>query len=186
MGINNACLTSCSAGGSPLIGSWQCTESGVACAATPTSSDIACNGLDDNCDGRIDEPRGEACALSGLDSPCKRAASQQCSGGALSCTPVPASFFAFIHDAPGDDYDADCDGVDGEADAIYVYSGSVVPGEDGTRARPYRGLRAALDRANAPGGSDTIYVQSAPGVPVLLDGGPIDLRTGLRLSLIHI
>ncbi|MFK8003729.1 MAG: MopE-related protein, partial [Polyangiales bacterium] len=177
--LRGRCTTSCS-GGSLLLGRWQCSESGVACVADSSGAEVACNGIDDNCNGRVDEPVGDACDSGGLDSPCRRGAALRCSGG-LSCVPASASAYASVHDAPGDNYDADCDGVDGEADAIYVYSASVVPGEDGTAARPYRSLRAALDQADLPGGSDTIYVQSAPGVPVLLDDGPIDLRAGLRI-----
>jgi hypothetical protein len=75
-------------------GAWACSSdgSGTVCVATPGSpSAETCNGVDDNCNGSIDDgnPGGGAACTSGGTGTCVTSGTRVCSGGTLICNATP-------------------------------------------------------------------------------------------------
>jgi hypothetical protein len=182
--IGAACSATCGAITGP--GTWRCGgPGGIVCQPNSGAPEVACNGVDDNCNGRIDEPAGDACTrpTNVMPSPCWEAASLQCTapGGTPVCSQNRA--LARRPDVPGDAYDSDCDGTDLQADAVFVWSGSVSAVRSGTAAQPFLSLTEAqtvLSARLADAGTATAYLQDSLTIPVVTNA-TIDLRPGLHL-----
>jgi hypothetical protein len=181
--IGGSCSATCGAITGP--GAWRCGgNGGVVCQPNTSASEVACNGVDDNCNGRIDEPAGDTCPrpTNALPSPCWEAARTTCDrldGGTATCQPAAATPFLNAIDVPGDGYDSDCDGTDSSRYAIYVWSGSVAPSPDGGIARPF----STLD--DATGAINTHLAAGRPAIVHLQDfqsgATPILTRSTLQL-----
>jgi len=109
----------CSTGVGACIreGSIVCDSDGQAiCNATPANpAPERCNGLDDNCDGEIDE------VFRALGSPCVVGAGECERNGVIVCAPDELTMCNVIEAEPDDEVcdgrDNDCDGTVDEADA---------------------------------------------------------------------
>ncbi|TFH21477.1 MAG: hypothetical protein E4H03_10575, partial [Myxococcales bacterium] len=109
---------SCNTGDPGLCGNGTltCTGGALTCEADIIPEPETCNGVDDNCDGQIDEGNpggGAACSTGGLGV-CA-AGTEQCVAGALQCVAdTPAS-----GEICGTGLDEDCDGeVDEASDCL--------------------------------------------------------------------
>lgn len=84
--------------------STQCFE-GAESSCEPgepsASDDLTCDGLDDDCDGRVDESYSDSCGIGA----CIR--SSACADGVVSCIP---------RDPPAEDTDSTCDNFDSDCD----------------------------------------------------------------------
>ncbi len=103
--------TNCGTGVCASTGQTSCTSgvAGNSCVpGTPTAStDVLCNGLDEDCDGATDEeyaPHPESCGL----GVCARTITTSCSGGVENATCVPGP--------QNEPTDAHCDGLDDDCD----------------------------------------------------------------------
>lgn len=181
--IGATCNITC--GSVPGTGKYFCSGAGgIICKPDTLTAEIACNNLDDNCNGTIDEPKGGACQVApgALDSSCKRNGTYDCAG---ICVAAPTSNFLNTLDVPGDNFDSDCDGSDLQRDAVYVYSGFASPGPyTGSRTAPFKDLRAGLTELANTGAhpTQTLYLQDAvsPRVPVVLTEAMV-LKPGMRV-----
>ncbi|MCB9544680.1 MAG: hypothetical protein H6706_02150 [Myxococcales bacterium] len=100
----------------------RCTPDGLVCDGEPGApTDEACNGLDDDCDGRVDEDFGvgQPCEV-GVGA-CAVAGETACVEGEVACTAAAGE--AAVEVCNGED--DDCDGVVDEPVPCY-------PGPDGT------------------------------------------------------
>jgi hypothetical protein len=80
-----------------------------ACSACSTAQDATCNGIDDDCDGMIDEDfvaRPSSCGV----GVCARTGMLRCSGGSQIDSCVAGSASTTIDGPPADGVDDDCDG----------------------------------------------------------------------------
>lgn len=183
--IGSACSTTCGTLTGP--GTWRCSGTGgVICQPNTANPELACNGVDDNCNGRIDEPAGDACTRPSnvLPSPCWEAARTTCAGldgGMPICQQASATPFLNAFDVPGDGYDSDCDGTDSSRHAIYVLAGSLVPFPDGGITRPLPNLdlaSAGIAAARAAGRPAIVHLQESTGP--ILTRQPIVLASGVH------
>ena len=151
-GVGEACsagMGECAAGGSLVCDGLDATV----CDAVPgTPSDEMCDGLDNNCDGTLDEgfDLGGTC-MSGLGE-CAVMGVSVCDGqGAIGCDAVPNPSGAEVC---GDDIDSDCDGNNDngcvcvtDADCGASDSGQVCDAQvciDGCRGQGGNGCPAGL------------------------------------------
>ena len=107
--------TSCGAGPCGSTGATSCVSGSVvdSCApGSPSGDDSTCDGIDDDCDGSLDESYASAPTTCGVGA-CGAAGATACAGGAVtdSCSPGPATG----DDSTCDGADDDCDGSTDEA-----------------------------------------------------------------------
>jgi predicted ribosomally synthesized peptide with SipW-like signal peptide len=97
----------CSTGlqGLCAVGTLQCQQGGIVCVQNVQSTSEVCNGLDDNCDGQVDNNTAEAgTACDGIDSDLCMEGTRSCVAGALVCS-----------DNTGGNIEV-CDGQDNDCD----------------------------------------------------------------------
>lgn len=157
-------LTSCIAagGGSYCVDTSNDAENCGGCGVVTPGAPRAetCNGIDDDCDGAIDDgnPEGGAC-VNGVGA-CARTGVRICSGGVLrACDATAGSPTAEICNGGIDD---DCDGAADLADGVCVpcppgytgFDGSCTDVDECATGAPC-GAAAGATCANAPAGSYT-------------------------------
>ncbi|MDB4930071.1 MAG: Tryptophan synthase alpha chain, partial [Myxococcaceae bacterium] len=106
--------TSCGAGACAAMGTTSCAAGAVVDSCTAggaASSDATCNGIDDDCDGRVDDdfvPTATSCGV----GPCGATGSTSCLAGAVvdSCRATAGA----ASDATCNGVDDDCDGATDE------------------------------------------------------------------------
>lgn len=106
--------TRCGVGACATTGMTSCSGGAVAdscVAGTPATSDTTCDGVDDDCDGLVDEEYVSAATRCGVGA-CATTGSMICSGGSLSDTCIPGAPAA--SDAACNGIDDDCDGLTDE------------------------------------------------------------------------
>ncbi len=100
--------SACSTGNSGICdaGIEQCQNGSLSCVQTNTATTESCNGLDDDCDGSVDEnnPGGGGACSTGLQGICS-AGTNQCQNGSLSCVQTNAATTEVCNGL-----DDDCDG----------------------------------------------------------------------------
>jgi hypothetical protein len=108
--------TSCGVGVCARTGMRTCTSGSVvdSCkAGTRTSAtDTVCNGLDDDCDGKIDDEFVVSATACGTGA-CASTGMRTCSAGKVNDSCVPKKAATSVDDAtvPGNNIDDDCDGA---------------------------------------------------------------------------
>jgi|GEM_PF-842710 len=103
--------TTCGVGACAATGATECTGGGIndTCTpGTPAVSDSSCDGIDDDCDGRIDEDFPSVATTCGVGA-CADTGVTQCVDGQISDTCVAGT--PALSDATCDGIDDDCDGV---------------------------------------------------------------------------
>ena len=106
----------CGVGACAAEGTRRCAGGAVVEACTPGRplgrSDVTCDGIDDDCDGRVDDDFRETVVACGL-GPCRAQGKRVCRAGVAVevCAPLPAAGA----DTACDGIDEDCDGTTDEA-----------------------------------------------------------------------
>ena len=135
----------------------DCDPSGAVICVAATYEIETCDGLDNDCDGDIDNDPpaadgplsgaggtvGAGCTAPGAKGLCATEARYECQAGGIVCIPgTPAAT-----DLPNDGIDSNCDGIDGDLTrAIFVLPGGCVTSCDGSMALPLNTLADAYDK----------------------------------------
>jgi len=89
-----------------------CIDGAVMCNVAPGQPmPEVCNGLDDDCDGSVDEGLGNLGSCTVGQGACERTGQYTCEGGAVRCNAVPGTP---IPEICGNQIDDDCDGATDE------------------------------------------------------------------------
>jgi hypothetical protein len=158
--------TACGAGICAATGTARCAGGAVQNDCTPgspaSSTDTSCDGLDQDCDGAVDDDYPFTNTSCGVGA-CARSGVRTCSSGSVvdSCSPGTAA----ASDTTCDGADDDCDG---ETDESYV------PGCSGTQARRCQSgqiVTTECSDANVCSGTETCTGQGAcqSGTPLATD-----------------
>ena len=129
----------------------ECTDGGpTVCEPAVGAVPEACNGADDDCDGRVDEQAaGDLVACSVGTGACRRDGAQRCLGGALQCDVQPGAPRGEVCNGLDDD-------CDGNADEGFDRGGACAVGvgacrADGVRLCAADGTGTCSAVAGAPG-----------------------------------
>ncbi len=136
-------------------GTWTCTENGlgVECVGDTAATDEVCDGLDNDCDGQVDEGMGQTTCGVGI---CYKTIDNCVDGAPQECDPLAGAEAVDLPDLEGTD--SNCDGVDGDASlAIFVDPIAGSDSGDGTPDAPYKTIAKAQLVAVADGFSQ-IYL----------------------------
>ena len=136
-------------------GHWSCDSGrtgtgpdGETCMAAPPATKESCDGLDDDCDGAVDdgptEGEGALCTAPEAKGLCATTAAFVCQSGALACVAGTPAATDLPGDGTGPEADTNCDGFDGDLSrAVFVKPLGCTTNCDGTMARPVASLEAA-------------------------------------------
>ena len=151
-------------------GTWGCAEDGMGltCEGDIASDVELCNGVDDDCDGKTDEPEDLGTIECGLGA-CHRVPA--CTSGVpTECDPMLGAVSPDIPDI--DMEDVNCDGVDGDAaSAVFVDIVSGVSGNDGSRQAPVPSIQEGIDIAASRGLSQVLVSQGVYNESIVLHDG---------------
>lgn len=165
-------------------GIWECTDTGLVC--TPIASVAeTCNGIDDDCDGWIDNDlplEGTACSVADTPDTADDALLGICAEGTWRCdgeNGFVCELFNAREEIIGDNLDYDCDGYDWvAARAVFVVTDGRTG--DGSKDNPFGAeeLQAAIDLA------DTLATDpEIGGVDVFVGGGAHEFTLTETLNL---
>ncbi|HNU69014.1 MAG TPA: MopE-related protein [Myxococcota bacterium] len=152
-------------------GTWGCAEDGMGltCEGDIASDVELCNGVDDDCDGKTDEPEDLGTIECGLGA-CHRVLPACTSGVPTECDPMLGAVSPDIPDIDMDD--VNCDGVDGDAaSAVFVDIVSGVTGNDGSRQAPVPSIQEGIDIAASRGLSQVLVSQGVYNESIVLHDG---------------
>ncbi|MBN2526429.1 MAG: hypothetical protein JXR76_08545 [Deltaproteobacteria bacterium] len=136
-----------------------------------TFADDDCDNVDDDCDGEVDEHYlPVACTIEGISPPCDEG-KIECINGQLACMPA----FVPVSEVPDDGKDGNCDGFDGDKEAVFVAPGLLSDNGDGTMENPFTSLKDAITEARIRG----VDVYAASGTLLLEEN--VRLKNGVGI-----
>ncbi len=109
--LSGGCFADTGHGRCQQYGHWECRDGIRVCMPTPTARrDETCNGVDDDCDGLIDEDQrddpGSCGPAEDGHGPCRINGHQECIHGVMRCLPS----YSEIREETCNSIDDDCDG----------------------------------------------------------------------------
>jgi hypothetical protein len=133
---------------------------GLLCMPDARATAETCNGVDDDCDGNVDNdnPGGGGACSTGFPGVCS-AGTEICTGGMLDCVP---NQMAAASDTCGNGLDDDCDGATDEGclDCYDFDLGNAVP--QSVNGSNVGGGDSFAASCGLGGGADTLYRFTAP------------------------
>jgi hypothetical protein len=150
-------------------GTWECTANGldIECVGDGEATDEVCDGVDNDCDGQIDEGFGKTTCGIGL---CEKTVQNCLDGEPQECDPDDGAEDTDLPDLEG--IDSNCDGVDGDKElAIFVDAQTGSDGGDGTPEAPLKSLDAAQEMAISEGLTQIYLSKGTYPEPFVVVGG---------------